>query len=169
MKWKSEALRRLAYQASTEQAGTGALLLTHNATAADAVVDELVLLGETLTGVSAWEYDRQPVLSFFVVQINKLVFLFGWGDTSTLLGLEKHANRKKEPDRVQSCNSTLVNNKESCKNGANHNLLTLIRSTGVLTASGSSSTGLTANTSCLLRPFRLDFFWVLVAKSCWST
>lgn len=52
-------------------------MLAHNATAADAVVDELVLLGETLTGVSTWKYDGQPVLSFFVVQINKLVFLFG--------------------------------------------------------------------------------------------
>lgn len=93
--------RRCAYQASTEQAGTGALLLTHNAAAADAVVDELVLLGETLTGVSTWEQDRQLVLSFFVVQINKLVFLFGWGAGSTLLSLRKHPNWKKETVKFQ--------------------------------------------------------------------
>lgn len=52
-------------------------MLTHNVAAAQAIVDEFVLLGETLTGVSTWEYDRQPVLSVFVVQMNKLVFLFG--------------------------------------------------------------------------------------------
>lgn len=87
---------RCAYQISTEQAGTGALLLTHNAAAAQAVVDEFVLLGETLTGVSTWEYDRQPVLSVFVVQMNKLVFLFGWGAAFALLGLRKHPNWKEE-------------------------------------------------------------------------
>lgn len=87
---------RCAYQISTEQAGTRALLLTYNAAAAEAVVDEFVLLGETLTRVSTWEYDRQPVLSVFVVQMNKLVFLFGWGTVSALLGLRKHPNWKEE-------------------------------------------------------------------------
>lgn len=36
--------------------------------------------------------------------------------------------------------------------------LTLIRSMGVLTASGSGSVWLTVTISCLLRPLRLDFF-----------
>lgn len=78
MVWiKTEILgtERRAYQASTKEAGSRALLLTHNATTGDAVVNELVLLGKALAGVSAWKYDGQPVLSFFIVEINKLIFL----------------------------------------------------------------------------------------------
>lgn len=39
---------------------------------------------------------------------------------------------------------------------------------GVLTASGSGSVWLTVITSCLLRPLRLDFFWVSLVMSCES-
>lgn len=39
---------------------------------------------------------------------------------------------------------------------------------GVLTASGSGSVWLTVTTSCLLRPLRLDFFWVSLVMSCES-
>lgn len=93
---EKESTKRRAYQASTEQARTRALLLTNNAPTADAVVDELMLLGKALTRVSTWEYNRQPVLSFFVVQINKLVFLFGRGAVSALLGLRKNAIGKEK-------------------------------------------------------------------------
>lgn len=39
---------------------------------------------------------------------------------------------------------------------------------GVFTASGTGSAWLTVITSCLLRPFRLDFFWVSRVISCAS-
>lgn len=81
--------------------------------------------------------------------------------------------RSLEPEKTYRCKGRSRSSwrkwrERDCGNGASHTELTLIRSMGVLTASGSGSTWLTATTSCLLRPFRLDFFWTLVVKSCWS-
>lgn len=45
----------LAYQLPTEEAGPGALLLAHDATTGDAVVDKFVLLSKALTGMSTRE------------------------------------------------------------------------------------------------------------------
>ena len=70
-----KGLKTLPYQVSTEEAWSGALLLTHNATTADAVVDEFVLLGKAVTAMSTREYDSQPVLSLFCIEIDKLTFL----------------------------------------------------------------------------------------------
>lgn len=47
-------------------------------------------------------------------------------------------------------------------------VLTLMRSMGVFTASGSGSVWLTVITSCLFRPLRLDFFWESLVMSCES-
>lgn len=47
-------------------------------------------------------------------------------------------------------------------------VLTLIKSMGVLTTSGSGSVWFTLNASCLLRPLRLDFFCVSLVWSCGS-
>lgn len=72
---KSWDSKRVNYQASTEEAGSRALLLTHNATTADAVVDQFVFLGKALAAVSTWENDGEPVLPFFIIEIDKLIFL----------------------------------------------------------------------------------------------
>lgn len=68
--------KRLNYQTATEEAGSRALLLTHNATTADAVVDQFVLLGKAFTAMSTWENDREPVLPLFIIETDKLIFLF---------------------------------------------------------------------------------------------
>lgn len=68
--------KNLPYQVSTEVAGPRPLLLTHNSTTAEAVVDKFVLLSKAITGMSTWKQDRQPVLPLFIVEANKLIFLF---------------------------------------------------------------------------------------------
>lgn len=68
--------RKLPYQAPTEVARARALLFTHYSATADAVVDKFVLLSKTLADMSTWKHDRQPVLPLFIIEANKLVFLF---------------------------------------------------------------------------------------------
>ena len=82
--------RGLTYKVSTEEAGSWALLLTHDATTADAVVNKFVLLGKALTGISTWEYNSQPVLSLFIIETDKLVFFLCWRRRATVfLGLKE--------------------------------------------------------------------------------
>ena len=55
-------------QCTTEQAGSRALLLADNAPANQAVVDELVLLAQTLAGVTPRDQDSQLVLPLLGIQ-----------------------------------------------------------------------------------------------------
>lgn len=70
-------------------------MLTHNASTSDAVVDESVLLSETLAAVATGEQDGQLVLSLFSVEVDKLVFLFGRRNAAAFLSLCTKYQKKK--------------------------------------------------------------------------
>lgn len=76
-----------SHQLATEEAGARALLLTHDAPAADAVVDEVVLLSKALAGVPPGEHDGQPALTLFAIEIDKLGLLLGGRGDAAFLGL----------------------------------------------------------------------------------
>lgn len=88
--------KRLTYQASTEEAGPRALLLTNDATTADAVVYKFVLLGKAVTGISTWEQDSKPVLSLFIIEVDKLSFLLCCRSAAVFLSLRKQVRASKK-------------------------------------------------------------------------
>lgn len=77
----------LSYQAATEEAWTGALLLTRDAATADAVVDQLVFLSQAVAGVASGQYDSQLVLSLFSIETHKLALLLCRRGNVAFLGL----------------------------------------------------------------------------------
>lgn len=94
----------VTHQSPTEQAGPGALLLTDDAPALQAVVDELVLLAQALAGVAAWNEHSQPVLPLPCVQADIFGLLLGGNATAAgcaaaLLGL----GRNKQTNKQTNC------------------------------------------------------------------
>ena len=85
----------LTHQVSTEETSAWALLLTHDAPAAETVVDEVVLLSKALAGMAPREDDGQLALTLFSVEIYKLVFFLG-GGYAAFLGLCMEATAKEK-------------------------------------------------------------------------
>ena len=86
----------LTHQVSTEETSAWALLLTHDAPAAETVVDEVVLLSKALAGMAPREHDGQLALTLFSVEIYKLVFFLGGGGYAAFLGLWMEATAKEK-------------------------------------------------------------------------
>ena len=77
------------YQTVTEETWTRALLFANDPAAGHAVVDEFVLLSQTIAGMASRQQDSKPILALFSIQTYKLVLFLGGGGGAALLGLNK--------------------------------------------------------------------------------